>query len=482
MRKYRTLLFCLSVAMLMATSSMAGVILLPADGVVVNNTKWHGIPNVYADDGLYAVDTMNSNWGQHKFRVSLADPDPSVTQNTVITSVVLYVKARTHYNKSTESICPFFGGQAGVYSAPIKLGTLEITNSYNVTAQETLLADDHWDWDDILGLAVEYAPRKQGVVYYVNYIYALVTYHDTLQTPEGHWFEFDPIASPETLAVPFPITITARDLGGNVLAGYNESAQLSDLTGTVMPNMVDFSAGVCQIPVTIYDISAANALTVSDGDTFGVSNAFEVLNPGLHHFEFAPIASPQTQNAPFVIGMAACDFFGDTVSSFTGQAGLWDLTGTLAPASTGSFASGVWSGPVTVASAIGLDSIFCGYNSVRGYFTGASNGFEVQAQTGTAGGPGQTPAPVKVFNARISPNPVRGRADIELQMPREGWVKASVFNILGQEVMSRDLGVVPAGIKTMPWQFEKSLRPGVYFFTISLDGNAMVVRKVSAVR
>jgi len=477
----RKILLNLLAASVLSTCAWGGVLMLPADGVVVNNPKWHDIPNVFADDNLYAVDTMLSNWTQHKFRVSLADPDPSVTQNTAITSVVLYVKARAHYSRSTESLCPFFGSQAGITSAPMKLGTVEITNAYNVTAQETLLADNHWDWEDIANLSVEYAPRKQGVIYFVNFIYALVTYHDTLETPQGHWFQFDSIASPETLAMPFPITITARDLGGNLLAEYNESATLSDLSGTVWPNVVSFNSGVCQANVAIYDVSAANALTVSDGDTFGVSNAFEVINPGLHHFEFAPVASPKIQNVPFNISIAACDFFGDTVNSFSEQANLWDLTGTLSPSLSGNFASGLWSGPVAVAAAIGVDSIFCGYTSARGYFTGSSNGFEVQAQTGTAGGPVQTPAPIKVFHARISPNPVLGRAVIELQMPREGRVKASVFNILGQEVMTRDFGTVPAGIRTIPWQFEKSLRPGVYFFAVSVDDNNRIVRKVLAV-
>jgi len=152
------ILLNLLAASVLSTCAWGGVLMLPADGVVVNNPKWHDIPNVFADDNLYAVDTMLSNWTQHKFRVSLADPDPSITQNTAITSVVLYVKARAHYPKSTESLCPFFGSQAGITSAPMKLGTVEITNAYNVTAQETLLADNHWDWEDIANLSVEYAP------------------------------------------------------------------------------------------------------------------------------------------------------------------------------------------------------------------------------------------------------------------------------------------------------------------------------------
>ncbi len=481
MRKYIRFVLAAVAFLMMAPMARAGVIVLPADGVEVNNPKWWNIPHVFADDDLYAIDTMLSNWGQHKFRVSLADPDPSVTQNTIITSVVLYVKARTHYNKSSESLCPFFGGQTGITSAPMKLGTVEITNAYNITAQETLLTDDHWDWDDIASLSVEYAPRKLGVVYYVNYIYAVVTYRDTLQTPEGHWFEFAPISSPETLAVQFPVTISARDLGGNLLTTYNQSAQLSDLTGTVSPNVVSFSGGVANTSVTIYDVSAANVLTVSDGDTFGMSNAFAVINPGLHHFEFAAIPTPQTQNTPFGISIAACDFFGDTVTSFVGPADLWDLTGTLTPGTTSSFNAGIWSGPVTVASAIGVDTIFCGYNSSRGYFTGASNGFEVQEQMGTTGESASATSAVKYFNTRIKPNPLRGWAHLEMYLPEAGRVRATLFNILGQEVISCDLGTVAAGIRRYTWKFEKVLNSNIYFLVISYNGNNLV-HKISVVR
>ncbi len=482
MKIFHSTLCSLAAWALLASGAAAGVMVLPADGVLVDNDKWWNIPHVFADDGLYAIDTMLTSFNQHKFRVSLTDPAPADTQGAVITSVTLYVKSRAHYPKASQSLCPFFDGLEGMRSAPIKLGTVEITNSYNVTAQESLLADGHWDWEDVANLSVEYVPRKMGIVYYVNYIYAVVTYDDTSQAADSHWFAFDAIFSPETLAVPFPVTISALDADSNLLTGYNGSALLSDLTGTVMPNVVSFSGGVCNAGITIYDVSAANVLTVSDGDTTGVSNAFAVINPGLHHFEFAPISSPQTQNTPFAVSLAACDFFGDTVTAFTGQADLWDLTGTLSPAATGSFASGIWSGPVTVAAALPLDSIFCGHTTSRGYFTGSSNGFEVREQMGTAGEPAQPPAQVKSFNARVSPNPVRGRAEVELQLPRQGRVMVSVFNILGQEVMSRDFGDLPAGIRSVSWQFEKNLNPGVYFFTIMMDGGNRLVRKVSAVR
>jgi hypothetical protein len=271
-------------------------------------------------------------------------------------------------------------------------------------------------------------------------------------------------------------------MGGNLLTGYNQDAILTDLTGTVMPNLVTFSGGQCNAMVTISDVTAATAITVNDGDTTATSNSFEVIDPGLHHFEFGAIASSQTQNTAFPVGIAACGFFGDTVTTFAGAVGLWDLTGTLSPDSSGQFVDGVWTGPLTVGSVTAWDTIFCSYTEARGTFTGASNGFEVLPQSGTAGGPGSPAVTVRSFNARISPNPVHGRAELELQLPREGRVTASVFNILGQEVVSRDFGTVPAGIRSLPWRFERILNPGVYFITISLDGKERVVRKVSAVQ
>jgi hypothetical protein len=208
-----------------------------------------------------------------------------------------------------------------------------------------------------------------------------------------------------------------------------------------------------------------------------------VVNPGLHHFEFGEIASPQTAGAPFQVTIAACDFFGDTVDAFSQPAGIWDLTGAMTPAPSITFSGGLWSGEATINSVIAWDVITCGYDDgTKALFTGSSNGFEIRGQMGASGEPVLPVPAVRTFNARVSPNPVRGRAEIELQLPREGRVEVSVFNILGQKVMSRDIGSLPAGIRSLPWQFEKNLNPGVYFFTITMDGGNRLVRKASAVR
>lgn len=473
----------LSLFIIGANATMAGVLLLSADGVLNNTGNWFNPQNVFLDDGLYALDTL---WPGDKdtLRVSLSDPVPP--PNCRITKVVLYVNCRTHYPKAKAVLFPYFNNLLGPASPPFNIGTTEVTRSYDITSLKTLLPDTIWDWDDITSLSVTFFPKTSRVVYFVDYIYAIVAYQDTLNILPVDRFAFSSITSPQLLGIPFPVTIEAVDALGQRVQEYNDNATLSDSTNSVIPPAVQFSNGVAAVELTITETTGGGfppftAITARDGIITGTSNGFRVINPGLHHFEFGTIPSPQTAGVPFNLKIAACDFFGDTITSFAGKVDLWDKTSQLSLDSSGNFQSGKWSGPLAVGASIPWDTIFCSYTSSQGTFTGASNGFEVLAQMGTGGDPALPAPAIKIFNARVSPNPVRGQAEIELQLPRQGRVTASVFNILGQEVMSRDFGDLPSGARTVSWRFEKSLKPGVYFFAISLDLGNRLVRKVSAV-
>lgn len=477
-------------------TAFAGVIVLPANEITFNppldtlnpthSGYWWNSENVFEDDTLFAVDTV-IQFRYDSLGVGFADP--GLHPNWVITNVSLSAKHRAHYWKAKARFIPYVNGLPMINQddtllawAPFKFGSTEMTNTTEITQLDTALADSAWGWDDIDGLSLKYEPRTPNVVYYLNHLYATVTYVDTATADTGHCFEFEPISDPQLLGIPFPVVIYARDLLGNLLAGYDDSTSLSDLTGTIIPTVGHFSGGICSLSVTISDETASTAITVNDGDTTGVSNSFAVVNPGLHHFEFDYITSPQTRNVPFPVSVVASDFFGDTIDAFAGAVGIWDLTGAMTPASPIAFSGGVWSGDVTIDSVTAWDVLTCDYTDSTGTYTGSSNGFEVQPQSGAAGGPAAAPVPVMSFGARMSPNPARGRAEIELQLPREGRVTASIFNILGQEVMSRDLGTLPAGISSMTWQFDRGLNSGVYFLTVSLDNSQKVVRRVSVLR
>ena len=70
----------------------------------------------------------------------------------------------------------------------------------------------------------------------------------------------------------------------------------------------------------------------------------------LDHFEFDVIGN-QTAGTPFSLTITAKDSDGNTVTTYIDTNTLSDTTGTISPASTGTFANGVWTGEVTITKA-----------------------------------------------------------------------------------------------------------------------------------
>lgn len=473
---------------LLTMPAWAGVMVLPANQIIAADSNWHHPEHVFAADSLYAIDTVHLMPKDTSFWIGFGDP--AYQPSWIITNVSLSAQHRSHSWKAKSRFIPWVNYKALINEADtllawpaVKVGSTELTNTVEITQLDTALTDSSWGWDDIAGLSMKYKPRTNNVVYYVNHVYATVTYVDTASPDTGHYFTFDPISDPQLLGVPFPLKIYARDMMGAVIATYNDSAYLSDLTGTITPNLVQFSDGICSTMVTISNTYTGNCITVNDGDTSSASGSFDVIDPGLHHFEFGEIASPQTAGTPFQVSIAACAFYGDTVDAFTGAADLWDETGTMTPDSTGAFTGGLWTGLVTVDSAVAWDVITCGYDDgAKAVYTGASNGFEVQPPSGAAGEPSVPQLAAGRFGARISPNPARTRADLALQLPRQGRVRVKLYNLLGQEVMCRDFGMLPAGAAVLSLNLGNRLNTGVYFVSVSLDNDQKLVRRVSVVR
>ena len=88
---------------------------------------------------------------------------------------------------------------------------------------------------------------------------------------------FEPINSPQYVGSPFQVTITARDISGNLLIGYNDTAALSDSTGMIDPTVTgSFSSGVWVGEVSIGQTAHNVTITASDGSSSGTSEPFEV--------------------------------------------------------------------------------------------------------------------------------------------------------------------------------------------------------------
>jgi len=84
------------------------------------------------------------------------------------------------------------------------------------------------------------------------------------------------------------------------------------------------------------------------GGPFAAEQSFAVAGP-LHHFVFAPIASPQYAGKSFDITIAAKDINDVTVSDFSGTADLSTTAGAITPPVSSAFVNGQWTGSVTVS-------------------------------------------------------------------------------------------------------------------------------------
>jgi len=90
-------------------------------------------------------------------------------------------------------------------------------------------------------------------------------------------FTFDQIASPQSVDVPFEITVQARDQTGELLTDYIGQADLSDSTGTLTPAQTgSFVAGVWTGDVTVGAIQAGVTILAADGAAEGTSGVFNV--------------------------------------------------------------------------------------------------------------------------------------------------------------------------------------------------------------
>ena len=148
------------------------------------------------------------------------------------------------------------------------------------------------------------------------------------------------------------MTITAQDQWNNTVTAYVGTVALTDSTGTIAPaTSGGFVAGVWSGQVTITKAQAGVTITATGEGKVGISNAFDV-NPGpLDHFAFGTISSPQTVGIPFTVTITAQDQWNNTVTAYVGTVALTDTTGTISPATSGSFVAGVWSGQVTITKA-----------------------------------------------------------------------------------------------------------------------------------
>lgn len=204
-------------------------------------------------------------------------------------------------------------------------------------------------------------------------------------------FAIGTIAS-QTNGQAFSITITAQDHSSRTVTDYAGTSTLSVSSGTISPTTTTggFSSGVWTGSVTLTGATTGGTVTVSTsgGGKSGTSNTFLMLSK----FIFSTIPSGEIiAGTSFTIGITAQTYTGATVTTYAGPNTLSDTTGTLNLTTTGSFTSGVWSGPATITKETASSA--CKITTIGAGITLQSGGFTVR------------PAPLHhfTFNTIISP-------------------------------------------------------------------------------
>ncbi len=178
---------------------------------------------------------------------------------------------------------------------------------------------------------------------------------------------------PQTAGTPFNVVITAVDGTGNTVSNFTGTVALTTTAGTITPGTsAAFVSGVVIQQVTVTVAGPSRTITATGSGKTGTSGTFNVLAGAIHGFNFMAI-SPQTAGIPFNVVITAIDGTGNIVSNFTSTVALTTTAGTITPATTAAFASGIITQQVTV-TADGTAQTITATGSGK---TGTSGGFTV---------------------------------------------------------------------------------------------------------
>lgn len=221
---------------------------------------------------------------------------------------------------------------------------------------------------------------------------------------------------------PNPIRVTAgktqaltgygKDRFGNVIEDVSYTWSIPSVVGTA--NQLDTKE--VSLSASTRATQATVNLIVSSGSSV-VSKSVDatVVSDVLAQFVIAQINSPQIAGSDFQITATAADQYGNTVTTFNQPVTLSDGTGSISPTQSGNFASGSWTGAVTITQTTISDNIIM----INGSVQSQSNSFEIKAgeqqvfltideganQKGSAGTVLDVPLSVKAVDLYGNPMP-----------------------------------------------------------------------------
>lgn len=357
-------------------------------------TVWNGVANLSASTGpgtITPVSTTAFTNGRWTGEITLNTPNPSVqifaedpsTHKMGMSNIFSVYGALDHFVFDTIS-SPQVAGQGFTikiyakdslnYTIPnfsdqvnlsVNLGTISPT----ITGY---FSGGVWIGEVVLtgaGNNIKITAEKNGRMGESNTF--------TVLPAEVHTFEFSSIG-PQTVNIPFSVTITVKDEFGNVCTNFNGSATLSAINSTIIePTGITFTSGVWTGDVKLGEAGSDVQLkvTLTTPSVESLSDTFSVAK-GLDHFLISTIGN-QSKGVPFEITITAQDEDGATFTSFTGSVNVSCSlgVGSILPTTLGPFVNGSFTGEITINKP-GENVTITVTDPVTGK-TGTSNAFNV---------------------------------------------------------------------------------------------------------
>jgi uncharacterized repeat protein (TIGR01451 family) len=176
------------------------------------------------------------------------------------------------------------------------------------------------------------------------------------------------------------MTATVEDAYANPVAGWDVAFSTGDPLGTgdIVPDIDATDAAGVATSVISSTLSGVKTVLAQAVGTSVTDTAPVTFTAGtLDHFAVGPVADPQTAGVAFTLVMTAQDQFNNTVTGFSGNVNMADSTGTLAPTTSGAFASGLRSENIVITLA--QQNVTIVVTNTAGSETGTSNAFDVVA-------------------------------------------------------------------------------------------------------
>lgn len=156
----------------------------------------------------------------------------------------------------------------------------------------------------------------------------------SIQAGALHHFTFDTVTSPQPTQQLVSLKITAQDQYNNIVTSFNNTAVLSDLSGTISPTQTtNFSSGVWTGYVSMSQVYTQNTITISSGAITGTSNPFDVTSNILDHVVITPSSTSVIAGQNQAFFAQGYDAFGNAITGLTYNWSVIGSIGSVSPTS-----------------------------------------------------------------------------------------------------------------------------------------------------